>query len=108
MKEKLDITKYKEEDITNISKEETPIVKQLQAEQTKYFILGFLSFVAFFSFGFMGKGVVPQVVLWIVGILLAAFFIFCVVKSMRVSKTKDKIMKWQKESLYAKYRTPEE
>jgi len=103
-KQKLDITKYKEEDISNISKEETPIVKQLQAEQTKYYLIGFVSFVAFFGFGFMADEHVPSPVLYVVGAILAALFIFCVVKSIKVSRTKDKIMKWQLEQLYSKYK----
>lgn len=42
---KVDVSKYKEEDITNISKEETPIVKALNKRQTIGFICGFVRFV---------------------------------------------------------------
>ena len=42
---KVDVSKYKEEDITNISKEETPIVKTLNKRQTIGFIFGFVLFI---------------------------------------------------------------
>ena len=107
-KEKLDVSKYKEENIDNIFKEETPIVKQLQYEQSKYFIIGFLAFIAFFAFGYMSDhSSVPQSIILIVGIILAIIFIFTAVKSVQISRTKDKIMKWQRDTLYAKYRKDE-
>ena len=39
------IENYKEEDISNISKEETPIVKELNKRQTIGFIFGFVLFI---------------------------------------------------------------
>ena len=55
----------------------------------------------------MSENALPPISIYIVGILLTIVFIFAVIKSIMISRIKDKIMKWQKEALYAKYRKEE-
>ena len=100
---KIDISNYKEEDITNISKEETPIVKSLSRRQTAGFISGFVLFVlcgvnAYFynELGHVGATIIE--------ILLAVALICCVVYSIKVGTQLSKIKKWQVNELYRRIR----
>ena len=80
---KIDINKYKEEDITNISKEETPIVKALDKRQTAGFISGFVLFVLCGANAYFYNeiGRVPAT---IIEIVLAAALIFCIIYSINM------------------------
>lgn len=100
---KIDISKYKEEDITNISKEDTPIVKALDKRQTAGFICGFVLFVlcgvnAYFY------NEIGQVAATVIEIILAAALIFCIVYSIRVAIQLSKIKRWQVNELYRRIR----
>ncbi|MBE6029113.1 MAG: hypothetical protein E7226_03060 [Clostridiales bacterium] len=100
---KIDISKYKEEDITNISKEETPIVKALDRRQTAGFISGFVLFVlcGVNAYFYNEIGRVPATV---IEILLAAALIFCMIHSIRISIQLSKIKRWQVNELYRRIR----
>ena len=100
---KIDISKYKEEDITNISKEETPIVKALGRRQTASFISGFVLFVlcGVNAYFYNEIGRVPATV---IELLLAAALIFCIVYSIRVAMQLSKIKRWQVNDLYRRIR----
>ena len=100
---RIDISKYKEEDITNISKEETPIVKALDRRQTASFICGFVLFVlcgvnAYFY------NEIGRVLATVFEIMLAAALIFCIVYSIKVSIQLSKIKRWQVNELYQRIR----
>ena len=98
---RIDISKYKEEDITNISKEETPIVRALNKRQTAGFISGFVLFVLCGANAYFYNeiGRVPAT---IIEIILAAALIFCMVYSIRVAVQLSKIKRWQVNELYRK------
>ena len=100
---KIDISKYKEEDIINISKEETPIVKALDRRQTAGFIGGFVLFVLCGVNAYFHNeiGRVPATV---IEILLAAALIFCMIYSIRISIQLSKIKRWQVNELYRRIR----
>ena len=103
---KVDVSKYKEEDITNISKEETPIVKTLNKRQTIGFIFGFVLFIlcganAYF---FNEIGRVPANV---IEILLATALLCCIIYSVRIGMQVSKIKKWQVNELYRRIREKE-
>ena len=96
---KLDISSYKEEDITNISKEETPIVKALDKRQTAGFICGFVLFVlcGVNAYFYNEIGRIPAT---IIEIILSAALIFCIIYSIRVAIQLSKIKRWQVNELY--------
>ena len=100
---KIDISKYKEEDITNISKEETPIVKALSKRQTAGFLCGFALFVLCGANAYFYNeiGRVPAT---IIEIVLAAALIFCMIYSIRVAIELSKIKRWQVNELYRRIR----
>lgn len=100
---KIDIGKYKEEDITNISKEETPIVKALSRRQTAGFLCGFALFVLCGANAYFHNeiGRVPAT---IIEIILAAALIFCIVYNIIVAKQLRKIKRWQVNELYRRIR----
>ena len=100
---KIDISKYKEEDITNISKEETPIVKALDKRQTKGFICGFILFILCGANAYFYNeiGRVPAT---IIEIVRAAALIFCIVYSIKVAIQLSKIKRWQVNELYRRIR----
>jgi len=100
---KIDISKYKEEDITNISKEETPIVKALNRRQTAGFISGFVLFIlcGVNAYFYNEIGRVPAT---IIEIILALALIFCIVYSIRVAIQLSKIKRWQVNELYRRIR----
>ena len=100
---KIDISKYKEEDITNISKEETPIVKVLDRRQTASFLCGFVLFIlcGVNAYFYNEIGRVPATV---IAILLAVALIFCIVYSIKVSIQLSKIKRWQVNELYRRIR----
>ncbi|MBR0456237.1 MAG: hypothetical protein IJJ01_06155 [Firmicutes bacterium] len=100
---KIDISKYKEEDITNISKEETPIVKALNRRQTAGFISGFVLFIlcGVNAYFYNEIGRVPAT---IIEIILALALIFCIVYSIRVAAQLSKIKRWQVNELYRRIR----
>ncbi len=100
---KIDISKYKEEDITNISKEETPIVKALDKRQTAGFICGFVLFVlcGVNAYFYNEIGRIPAT---IIEIILAAALIFCIIYSIRVATQLSKIKRWQVNELYRRIR----
>ena len=104
---KIDISKYKEEDITNISKEETPIVKALDKRQTAGFISGFILFIlcGVNAYFYNEIGRVPST---IIEIVLDAALIFCIVYSIRVAMQLSKIKRWQVNELYRRIREKEE
>lgn len=96
---KIDISKYEEEDITNISREETPIVKALDRRQTAGFISGFVLFVLCGANAYFYNeiGRVPAT---IIEIVLAAALIVCIIYSIRVAIQLSKIKRWQVNELY--------
>lgn len=100
---KVNISKYKEEDITNISKEETPIVKALNRRQTAGFISGFVLFIlcGVNAYFYNEIGRVPAT---IIEIILALALIFCIVYSIRVAIQLSKIKRWQVNELYRRIR----
>ena len=107
MEPKVDISKYKEEDITNISKEETPIVKALDRRQTAGFISGFVLFIlcGVNAYFFKEIGRVPAT---IIEIILAVALIFCMVYSIRVAIQLSRIKRWQVSELYRRIHEKEE
>ena len=100
---KIDISKYEEEDITNISREETPIVKVLDRRQSAGFISGFVLFVLCGANAYFYNeiGRVPAT---IIEIVLAAALIFCIIYSIRVAIQLSKIKRWQVDELYRRIR----
>ena len=100
---KVNISKYKEEDITNISKEETPIVKALNRRQTAGFISGFVLFIlcGVNAYFYNEIGRVPAT---IIEIILAAALIFCIIYSIRVATQLSRIKRWQVNELYRRIR----
>ena len=100
---KVNFSDYKKEDISNISKEDTPIVKALDKRQTAGFISGFVLFVAcgVNAYFYNEIGRVPATV---IEILLAIALIFCIVYSIRVSVQLSKIKHWQVNELYRRVR----
>ena len=100
---KIDISNYKEEDITNISKEETPIVRALDRRQTASFLCGFVLFIlcGVNAYFYNEIGRVPATV---IAILLAVALIFCIVYSIKVSIQLSKIKRWQVNELYRRIR----
>ena len=83
---KIDISKYKEEDITNISKEDTPIVKALDKRQTAGFICGFVLFVlcgvnAYFY------NEIGRVAATVIEVILAVALIVCIISRRRRSRS---------------------
>lgn len=100
---KVNISKYKEEDITNISKEETPIVKALNRRQTAGFISGFVLFIlcGVNAYFYNEIGRVPAT---IIEIILAATLIFCIIYSIRVATQLSRIKRWQVNELYRRIR----
>ena len=104
---KIDISKYKEEDIKNISKEETPIVKELDKRQTRGFICGFLLFILCGANAYFYNeiGRVPAT---IIEIILAVALIICIVYSIRIAIQLSKIKRWQVDELYRRIRERDE
>ena len=104
---KVNISKYKEEDITNISKEETSIVKALNRRQTAGFISGFVLFIlcGVNAYFYNEIGRVPAT---IIEIILALALIFCIVYSIRVAIQLSKIKRWQVNELYRRIREKRE
>ena len=100
---KVNISKYKEEDISNISKEETPIVKALSRRQSASFLCGFALFVLCGANAYFYNeiGRVPAT---IIEIILAVALIFCIVYSIRVATQLSKIKRWQVNELYRRIR----
>ncbi len=100
---KIDVSRYKEEDISNISKEETPIVKALSRRQTAGFLCGFVLFILCGANAFFYNeiGRVPAT---IIEIILAAALIFCIVYSIRVAIQLSRIKRWQVNELYRRIR----
>lgn len=100
---KVDFKDYKKEDISNISKEDTPIVKALDKRQTASFISGFVLFVlcGVNAYFYNEIGRVPATV---IEILLAIALIFCIIYSIRVSVQLSKIKRWQVNELYRRVR----
>ena len=106
-----DIDKYMEEDVTYISKEDTPIVKALDRRQTISFVTAFLMVLAVFAVAMYHDelGHVPATV---IAVILTVGIIVFMVDSVRTGIKVDKIKKWQKHELYRsvldkrKYGTP--
>ncbi|MGX8774154.1 MAG: hypothetical protein ACSW8G_03760 [Bacillota bacterium] len=104
---RIDISRYKEEDISNISKEDTPIVRALDKRQTRGFICGFVLFIlcgvnAYF-YNEIGRAAST-----VIEIILASALIFCMVYSIRVSIQLSKIKRWQVNELYKQVRERKE
>ena len=98
----VDITKWKEEDITNIRKEETPIVRELGKRQTKSFLLTF-ALVILIGLAAGIHELIPNVMMIILASLLAIGTISAIIYNMRIAHLRDKIIKWQKEQRYKEY-----
>ena len=94
-----DIDKYMEEDVSNISKEDTPIVKALEKRQAIGYVVVFVLIFAVFAVALYHDeiGSIPST---IIAVVLTAGIITFMVDSVRTSIKVDKIKKWQKHEMY--------
>ena len=100
---KIDISNYKEEDITNISKEETPIVKALNRQASGYYIATIIAAILIAADAYMHEEI-GRVVSTVAAVILAIIFIYCLVQSVRIKRQVDKIKTWQVNELYRRIR----
>ena len=96
---KIDIDKYMEEDVSNISKEDTPIVKALEKRQAVGYVVAFVLIFAVFAVA-MYHDEIGKVPATIIAAVLTAGIIVFMVDSVRTSIKVDRIKKWQKQELY--------
>ncbi len=100
---KIDISKYQEEDITNISKEETPIVRELNRRQTIAYLITFIAVILAGADAYLHDEI-GKVLSTVIIILLAAIALGFGAYSVMVSRKKDIIKKWQVDELYRRIR----
>ena len=100
---KIDISKYQEEDITNISKEETPIVRELNRRQTIAYLITFIAVILAGADAYLHDEI-GKVLSTVIIILLAAIALGFGAYSVMVSRKKDIIKKWQVDALYRRIR----
>ena len=95
---KIDVNDYKNEDVSNISKEDTPIVKYLEHRQNVSYLITILAL-----FLFLASALVLMDINRYLGFsvsIFAAIVIACgVIYNCIIMRKKDKIKKWQKEEL---------
>ncbi len=100
---KIDVDKYKEEDISNISKEDTPIVRALDKRQTRSFIAAFVMILLVGSVTYF-HAEIGHTVAAVLAVLLTIGIIVFGVYSVMVGIKLDRIKKWQKNELYKSIR----
>lgn len=100
---KIDINKYKEEDISNISKEETPIVKELNKRQTRAYLITFIAVILAGADAYLHDEI-GKVLSTVIIVILVAIALCFGTYSVMVSRRKDKIQKWQVNELYKSVR----
>ena len=103
---KIDIDKYKEEDISNISKEETPIVRELNRRQTIAYLITFIAVILTGVDAYLHDEI-GKVLSTVIIIILVAIALGFGTYSVMVSRKKDKIQKWQVNELYRSIREKE-
>lgn len=94
-----DIDKYMDEDVSNISKEDTPIVRALDRRQSVSFVVAFLMVCAVFAVA-MYHDEIGRTPATVIAVILTIGIIVFIVDSIRTSIKVDKIKKWQKHELY--------